>query len=411
LGKIEINTGEEYSTEEKLDIVIESLEKRVPENIGNDSDDDNGDIVIPEDELTIDAKSHLGETLNFLKDFRERYKNDDHIEDEKRNVDGFCEDYLKPALLVDGQHRTFGAYNKISEEWEKGNDDFEIFLPVGAIINSDWKESVFQFVVINQTAKNIDSKFLSSIISTSLTDLELGHFRKQLMNSGVQVTEGVVLNELGSTELEIQGDNINPFYRNIEFGIDGQVGDELRYNTVKDLVNKLRYFKDSSPTNAVFRRPYGDLKNLIEGDLQINTENWQEKYWVHFIIYFWYLAKNRFNSQNELKYRPYGRSGGSYLCLKVCMQYIQDHFVHYITKHKILLKKSNLQLEIQNEMLDFYSFKGLFDQWCIVHDKDSSFFETEWKGFSSFRRGSEKYEAIHNAWEVDQYRRAKLFRG
>jgi hypothetical protein len=50
----------------------------------------------------------------------------------------------RPALVVDGQHRLYGAAYSSSPD---------IWLPVVAIPNSPWMEQIYQFVVINEKAK------------------------------------------------------------------------------------------------------------------------------------------------------------------------------------------------------------------------------------------------------------------
>lgn len=84
---------------------------------------------------------------------------------------------LKPAIIVDGQHRVFGAAEL----------DESMLLAVCAVPNSNWAENVYQFVVINQKAKPIKPAFLSSIIATSLSDRELRDVYKRLRTSNVDV--------------------------------------------------------------------------------------------------------------------------------------------------------------------------------------------------------------------------------
>jgi len=71
---------------------------------------------------------------------------------------------LRPAMIVDGQHRVWGAYH---------SDKAPITFSVCAIRDADWIEQVFQFVVLNKLAKPISPGFLTSILNTSLTNAEV----------------------------------------------------------------------------------------------------------------------------------------------------------------------------------------------------------------------------------------------
>jgi hypothetical protein len=436
-GKLEILINDsELTLLEKLNKVITQLEERInlsedeilkeeeiPEDQYKDEENET-QIQLDEleeetkfsDEIEVDIKSHLSKTVKYLVATRDKLESiSDCLDSEEvSDVEAFCDDYLKPAFLVDGQHRTFGAYHSVIDELSEGNSDYEILLPVSAIINSDWKESVFQFVIINQTAQKIDSKFLSSIISTSLTDEELGTFRKQLEVSGAPVNEALILNQLNSTNLIINQRNVNPFFENIEHKVPDEPLDILRYSTVKSLVNRIRNFQNGN--SAVFGKPYDNLKLMIIRN-GISEEEWKSRHWINFLIYFWHLSENRFTSECKLNYRPFkklddGRFEGSNLSLKLSMQFLQDSFLSFITKSENLLRRlPDHQLKVVNNVLDFTSFKNIFDIWCEEHNKDSSFFETEWKGLSSFKREPEKYEAINSAFTMEHHRRNKLFRG
>ena len=83
---------------------------------------------------------------------------------------------LKPAMIVDGQHRVNGAFN--SE-----NDD--ICFTISAVKDADWVEQVFQFVVLNKTARAITKDFLTEMLNTSLTNSEIKDVDKRLEIIGI----------------------------------------------------------------------------------------------------------------------------------------------------------------------------------------------------------------------------------
>lgn len=442
VGKLKIDMpSEELNLEEVIEKVLELLKARLSEKellelenvetsetseiieISYESEDIIYENLTTEDSLEYESeglevsiKSHLIETIEFLTEFLENYKRDNEFysEEEINSVKNFCNDYLKPAFLVDGQHRTFGAYSKISEECEKGNNEYEILLPICAIINSDWKESVFQFVIINQTAQRIEPKFLSSIISTSLTSDELSTFRKQLENSGAPVGEAVLINELNSRKYIVDEKNINPFYSNIEFGVQNESENLLKYSTVKSLVDKIRNFKDNS--NTVFGKTYKGFSDYLVS-ININTEEWKNKYWIDFMVYFWNLVEDRFISNKKLRCEMFKEDiisknkSGTNLSLKVSMEYIQDSFITYIVKNSKLLERLDIKISINEDELLYSEIKKIFECWCEDHNKDYNFFERNWKGLSSYKRNNDKLEGINSAFSMDKYGSSKLCKG
>lgn len=417
LGKLKLNIklNESLDDETKIKEVIYRLKERLSKELIIEFDiDEDSNVDGESDEIDInDIKSNLREILIKLEELLQKKENDEDInEDEEQAMIEFCDEYLRPAFLVDGQHRVYGAYEKIVEKWEN-NPEYEILLSVSSIINCDWKESVFQFVIINQTAEKIEDKFLSSIISTSLTSNELQGFKQQFENSGAHVGQAVAINNLSNKEIFINSKNINPFYNNIEFGIPNECPKALRYSTVKGLMNKLIKFNNATSTIS-FGNPYSNLKNIIQSDMKISVESWNDEYWMQFIIYFWYLVEQQFTSDKKLKYLDYkdSESGSTNLSLKVSMNYIQDCFVDSMVKNYELYKMVGKEIKIIDEKIDFDSFKQVFDFWIKSHDnKDYKFFECEWKGLSSYKRENDKYEGIHNAFESQNFSRTKLFRG
>jgi hypothetical protein len=65
-------------------------------------------------------------------------------DDEVKQLVSSLEALCRPALVVDGQHRLFGAAH---------SDAPDIWLPVVAIPHSPWMEQIYQFVLINEKAK------------------------------------------------------------------------------------------------------------------------------------------------------------------------------------------------------------------------------------------------------------------
>lgn len=114
---------------------------------------------------------------------------------------------LKPAIIVDGQHRVFGG----------AQADADMKFSICAIPNSTWAENVYQFVVINQKAKPIKPSFLSSIIATSLSPGEIDSVYDRLRTSNIDVERAEAMERVNT-------DPASPFRGMIDFEVEGSPG-------------------------------------------------------------------------------------------------------------------------------------------------------------------------------------------
>lgn len=105
----------------------------------------------------------------------------DHLDDDiwvTRHLDDLSE-LAKPATIIDGQHRVLGA----------AAVERNVPFSVTAIVDCAWAEQVFQFTVINYTAKGIPDQFITANAALSLTGSELDSLQDRLVQAGVKVTE------------------------------------------------------------------------------------------------------------------------------------------------------------------------------------------------------------------------------
>ncbi|MGV0025750.1 hypothetical protein [Phormidesmis priestleyi] len=165
--------------------------------------------------------------------------------------------FLRPIVVVDGQHRLRGAVESAkflsskppySGELEQmiidGADpdsaqreiEAKIArrLPISLLITDDPAEHVFQFVVVNQKATPIGKALLGTIVSTSLSNEELTRVSDRLERSGIQLEE--------SRAVAYFTRNPNsPFYHLVERGLTSENNDLLQWNVLLSLV---RIFQD-----------------------------------------------------------------------------------------------------------------------------------------------------------------------
>jgi DGQHR domain-containing protein len=130
--------------------------------------------------------------------------------DRREQIDDFVKSYAKPGLILDGQHRVFGA-----KEYE--DVGVAIALPVVLLPGLATAEQVFHFYILNNTAKPLDKRQLRSIISTSLS-------RKEIDDLYARFDQARVDPEQAQWTYLVNTDSESPFRGLINFGLRGEEG-------------------------------------------------------------------------------------------------------------------------------------------------------------------------------------------
>ena len=211
---------------------------------------------------------------------------------------------LRPAMIVDGQHRVWGAYN---------SDKAPIKFSVCAIQDADWVEQVFQFVVLNRLAKPISPSFLTSILNTSLTNSEVGLIEKRLDAIGIRNTDRIIMKYLNHDER-------SPFFGIIAepaevAGIDnkGKLSDKGMIRLAKRWLN----IKKKKKEMEMFQKAIG-AKNLTAA-----RKEWSNhETWVPYFYAFWDAVRDRYSKDGLWEKRE-----GFHLLYIVTMHAMQELFL------------------------------------------------------------------------------------
>jgi hypothetical protein len=135
-------------------------------------------------------------------------------------------DYLsgvaKPGLILDGQHRVFGAKNVSA---------FSVSLPVVLIPDLDFSEQVFHFYVLNNKAKPLNKTELRSIIATSLSKKEIEDLYDRFKQVGVTAEET-------SWTYQMNTDRNSPFVGLVNFGFGNGTTAPIPENVAYQVVSK-----------------------------------------------------------------------------------------------------------------------------------------------------------------------------
>lgn len=322
---------------ENADVDSESDE---PDDV-DDADDEPEDLDFGAEALKV-QQSHLSQFLAFLRDpaalERAREEDEGKLRDMLINL-------LRPATIVDGQHRTRGA-----AFLEQG-----ISFPVVGLVDADWREQVFQFVVINQRAKPIPAQFLSAIISSSLSSVDIQQMSARLEQAGV---------DLGNTKIMdlVHLDARSPFRGMIDFKVQGSTG-KMPYPGILALARRFRGLRTHDREvrfpdffKTVFRdgvpgQKYSDQRTA-----------WNEIVWFGYFASFWNVVRDHVCDASGGYEHLW--SHGSNLMKIVTLQELQNLFLQWLSDRRDPVKDEN---EIRQQASHFLT------------NLKPIFFEKEWK--------------------------------
>jgi hypothetical protein len=134
-------------------------------------------------------------------------------------IRSYIEGVSKPGLIIDGQHRVFGA---------KDISEHDTQLPVVLLPGLPFAEQVFQFYVLNSKARPLRPTELRRIVSTSLTNAEIEDLYHRFKAAGIEAEEArwtLLLNTHPSS----------PFQGRIDFGF-GEAGAIIPENVADQVV-------------------------------------------------------------------------------------------------------------------------------------------------------------------------------
>ncbi|MFC7870787.1 hypothetical protein ACFUS2_06435 [[Kitasatospora] papulosa] len=244
--------------EHGLDVVVDEDDEEedgAEENGGNGDDADAASVLLTDETHLIDFYTELKGRIKVLEALDPDVK--------PQRILGFDRNamisYLKPIMLVDGQHRLKGAvlaaetFAKggegeafLLEAAESGKDPAEAKaefialharrLPVSLLLDPSPSEHVFQFVVVNQKATPMGKALLGTIVSTSLSKDELEPVAQRLKNAGIKLDDSQAIAYLTRAEE-------SPFKNFVQTGITGATGDRttsLQWPVLKGLVGVFR---------------------------------------------------------------------------------------------------------------------------------------------------------------------------
>ncbi|MCM5571085.1 hypothetical protein M6I34_11265 [Burkholderiaceae bacterium FT117] len=274
----------------KTDAIFEQALSYIEQRLGADaeqseeevSEDDDQDLDEIEDEEenggATDISVHLGtETLAKMRDLLRDKEN--WVNPAFRDA---IADYVKPAMVIDGQHR-------ISAGAKFGPKGLPFM--VCGLYDATWSEQVFQFTVVNIKPKKIPPSLITSIAALSLSKVEQSQLRGRLNQAGVKMTEVEIMSMVAY-------DDQSPFSNFIDMGVGEKSAksDLLGYAAIKR-VAKVWYTAQRNSFVQIAKSLFS-----TENANKARSEWRSSKIWFDFFCLFWGIVRDHYPNSYWKKY-------------------------------------------------------------------------------------------------------------
>ena len=234
------------------------------------------------------------------------------LEDEAwcRENETHLRDLAKPATIIDGQHRILGA-----KRCER-----RVPFSIIAIHDCTWAEQVFQFTVVNYTAKGIPDQFITANAALSLTSAELASLESRLQQAGVKVIEYELMRV-------INFDTNSPF--NELVNLTPTKKDHLiGYKTMVQ-IGKAWYLGKDNAVRLLIDHLYPDLPGRKNAKSRL--ERWKQEHWGIFFQEFWNVVHAEYADKRTEEGHSLWTVGKSNLMIVAVLQQLQAQFLLNLT--------------------------------------------------------------------------------
>lgn len=315
------------------------------------------------------------------------------------------EAYLRPVILVDGQHRLLGALQaartslnsdphiltRAAELLDAGTATDAVEksllverarrLPISMLLDANPGEHVFQFVVVNQKATPVRPALLATIISTSLSETELEPITERLENAGIPLKSSRAISFFARHPS-------SPFAMLVTRGFENEGSELLPWTVLGQLVGMFRdlrgarYFHDGKLDYAdAWRRRRLEASKITDGATNGTAyDAWRgpDGPWKDVFIAFWGAVRDTLGcTNNHEAYNYWGRPRTSNLFNKPSLLTLATDFFAYIYDARRPIDSAE-------------GVKSLVEEWLL--DVDRNYFARDWKlsGVKKDAAGSRK---------------------
>lgn len=306
-----------YMPDEPLEMAVQRLKVQVKQRLaaeplmaGSSGDETEADTPLEDSEMAEESSEEMPNEEEFelgrslLQDLLNRLEDPAWIIENEKDL----RDLAKPATVIDGQHRLLGA--KLCER--------RIPFSVIAIHDCTWAEQVFQFTVVNYTAKGIPDQFITANAALSLTAGELQLLEGRLQQAGVKVIEYELMRV-------INFDSDSPFKDLVNL-TSKKREDLIGYKTMVQ-IGKAWYTAKDSAVRQVVEHIYPGLKGKTYLNRRMRLEHWKQDDWGMFFNDFWNTVRDRFAAEHMPSGESLWTVGKSNLMIAVVLLVLQEQFL------------------------------------------------------------------------------------
>lgn len=257
-------------------------------DIRDEDDDSEDEVGIPESYLA----SLTAELKQALDDF-------ESLTPERQSaISNYVDSVSKPGLIIDGQHRVFGAKDVAQNS---------VTLPVVLLPGLDFAEQVFHFYVLNNKAKPLTPTELRRTISTSLTNKEIDLLWQRFEDAKVDP-------EATRWTHKLQTDPQSPFKGLIDFGLDGDgfLKENIAYQLVSKFVNMPKKY-------ALLYKGIESFEQRDDGRLS-------------YFYSFWNAVRDRYSEVWEAS----AERGGGQIFMKASLIVLQGYLLDQLVQYTVM---------------------------------------------------------------------------
>jgi len=268
----------------------------------------------PEDEESLESDNYY-KPESYLAMLVAELNNYDKLEEERKTeIDKYIASISKPGLILDGQHRVYGAKNARDA----------INLPIVILPGMDSSEQVFHFYVINNKAVPIKPTELRSVVSTSLSNKEINLLYKRFKSVGV------LTNEAHWTH-DINTESKSPFKDLINFNLENDQGiipENVMYQVIKKFLKPASKYKQNFNLSENWKNDLGDYSYRLS---------------------IFYLFWNKIMEMYPVAWENVICGNNKQLLMKVSMLNLQEYFFDNMDSIIPFLDSKGLPLPLSNE--------------------------------------------------------------
>lgn len=307
---------------------------------------------------------------------------------------GALEAYLRPIVLVDGQHRLLGAMAAARQAEAAAPEDLGALtdairagrdigtlaeerliglarrLPLSLLMDSRAQEHVFQFVIVNQKATPVRPALLETIISSSLSEAEVAPIADRLENAGVPLKTARSMTYLVRNER-------SPFHDRVARGMAEEGAELLPWTVLGQLVSLFqnlkgaRFFHDRKSDYAdIWRRQRLEQSDIVKGMISSEItafDAWRtpDGPWREVFIAFWSAVRDTLgNTENREAPNFWGRPRSSNLFNKPSLLTLATDFFAFL-------------VETRRPLDDVSAVPSIVAEW--LQEVDRQYFARDWQ--------------------------------